>query len=56
VLLEGIHDCQLHLAAKQIRIHDAHNTHFYLCVRSNPIVEHCTVRAAIPKRAPAFAS
>jgi len=43
MLLEDLQDCVVMVAAHQIRIHAAHRTDFYLRVRSNPIVEHCTV-------------
>lgn len=32
--------CKLHLAAYQVRIHNTSDTHFYLRVRSKPIIEH----------------
>lgn len=32
---------ELHIASHQIRIHNTSHTNFYLCARSNPIIEHC---------------
>jgi hypothetical protein len=42
--VEGARSCQLHLAARQVRIHHTSDTDFYLRVRSRPVIED-TVRA-----------
>ena len=40
VLIYGATDCAFHLAARQLRIHDAHTTSFRLHAKSAPIIEH----------------
>ncbi|KAL4459071.1 hypothetical protein ABPG75_013936 [Micractinium tetrahymenae] len=38
--IEGAEDCVLMIAARQVRIHAAARSDFYLRVRSHPIIEH----------------
>lgn len=40
LLIEDCVDCVIHIASRQIRIHDAHECQFFLHVISNPIIEH----------------
>lgn len=40
-LLVNAVDCQLMIASRQIRLHDAVNCDFYLHASSHPIIEHC---------------
>eukprot|EP01113_Clastostelium_recurvatum_P008466 TRINITY_DN14001_c0_g1_i1.p1 TRINITY_DN14001_c0_g1~~TRINITY_DN14001_c0_g1_i1.p1 ORF type:complete len:261 (+),score=54.98 TRINITY_DN14001_c0_g1_i1:388-1170(+) len=42
VFLDDCKDCFIHVASRQIRIHNSRNTQFYIYAKSHPIIEDCT--------------
>ena len=39
--VDGAVNCEVHLCAHQIRIHNSEETKFFLVAKSSPIIEHC---------------
>ncbi|KAL0230652.1 hypothetical protein PCE1_004209 [Barthelona sp. PCE] len=39
--ITNVRNSEVHMACHQLRIHKTFNTHFYVFVGSNPIIEHC---------------